>query len=169
MTINLTSIGVWVLRLVPALILLQTLFYKFSGAGESVFIFSELGMEPWGRIGSGVLELIAALLLLYPRTTFIGAALGMGLMAGAIFFHLTKWGIPVGANGGRFSFTHYWVLFACGNFFLFPGGEEPHFPNRFLEKKGNLKKKFCLLSKTHSILPKNPCPNPFFPLSRVPK
>jgi uncharacterized membrane protein YphA (DoxX/SURF4 family) len=114
MTINLTSIGIWVLRLVPALILLQTLFYKFSGADESVFIFSELGMEPWGRIGSGILELIAALLLLYPRTTFIGAALGMGLMAGAIFFHLTKLGISVQGDGGLLFIYALLVFISCG-------------------------------------------------------
>jgi uncharacterized membrane protein YphA (DoxX/SURF4 family) len=114
MTINLTSIGMWVLRLLPALILLQTLFYKFSGADESVFIFSELGMEPWGRIVSGVLELIAALLLLYPRTTFIGAALGMGLMAGAIFFHLTKLGISVRGDGGLLFIYALLVFISCG-------------------------------------------------------
>jgi uncharacterized membrane protein YphA (DoxX/SURF4 family) len=75
MKINWHTIGIWALRIVAALILLQTLFFKFSGAEESVYIFSTLGMEPWGRIGSGVLELIASVLILYPRTTFIGAAL----------------------------------------------------------------------------------------------
>ncbi|HEU0067985.1 MAG TPA: DoxX family protein [Nitrospiraceae bacterium] len=114
MTINLTSIGMWVLRLLPAIILLQTLFFKFSGADESVFIFSELGMEPWGRIGSGILELIAALLLLYPRTTFVGAALGMGLMAGAIFFHLTKLGVSVQGDGGLLFIYALLVFISCG-------------------------------------------------------
>ena len=114
MTINWTAIGLWALRILPALILLQTLFYKFSGADESVFIFSELGMEPWGRIGSGIAELIAALLLLYPRTTFIGAALGMGLMAGAIFFHLTKLGISVQGDGGLLFIYALLVFISCG-------------------------------------------------------
>ena len=100
MTINWNTIGIWALRLLPALIMLQTLFYKFSASEESVYIFSALGMEPWGRIGSGVMELIASVLLLYPRTTFIGAALGLGLMVGAIFFHLTKLGITVLGDGG---------------------------------------------------------------------
>ena len=100
MTVNWTTIRIWALRLLPALIMLQTLFYKFSASEESVYIFSSLGMEPWGRIGSGVMELIAAVLLLYPRTTFIGAALGLGLMSGAIFFHLTKLGIAVLGDGG---------------------------------------------------------------------
>ena len=103
MTMNWHTIGIWALRIVSAFILLQTLFYKFSGAEESIYIFSTLGMEPWGRIGSGVLELIASILILYPRTTFIGAALGAGLMSGAIFFHLTKLGIPV---RGRWVFSN---------------------------------------------------------------
>ena len=114
MTTKWTAIGIWVLRILPALILLQTLFYKFSGAGESVFIFSELGMEPWGRIGSGILELIAALLLLYPRTTHVGAALGMGLMAGAIFFHVTKLGISVQGDGGLLFIYALLVFISCG-------------------------------------------------------
>ena len=114
MTTKWTAIGIWVLRILPALILLQTLFYKFSGADESVFIFSELGMEPWGRIGSGIMELIAALLLLYPRTTHIGAALGMGLMAGAIFFHLTKLGISVRGDGGLLFVYALLVFISCG-------------------------------------------------------
>jgi uncharacterized membrane protein YphA (DoxX/SURF4 family) len=100
MTLNWTTIGIWALRIIAAFLLLQTLFFKFTGAEESVYIFSTLGMEPWGRIGSGVLELIASILILYPRTTFIGAALGAGLMSGAIFFHLTRLGISVKDDGG---------------------------------------------------------------------
>jgi len=118
MVINWNSIGTWALRLLPALIMLQTLFYKFSASEESVFIFSSLGMEPWGRIGSGVMELIAAVLLLYPRTTFIGAALGVGLMAGAIFFHLTKLGIVVLGDGGLL-FVYALLTFTCCAVLLF--------------------------------------------------
>jgi uncharacterized membrane protein YphA (DoxX/SURF4 family) len=110
MTINWTVTGLWILRIVAALILLQTLFFKFSGAEESIFIFSAIGMEPWGRIGTGVFELIAALLILYPRTTALGAALGMGLMSGAIFFHLTKLGIEVKGDGGLL-FTYAMLVF----------------------------------------------------------
>jgi uncharacterized membrane protein YphA (DoxX/SURF4 family) len=109
---NWTTAGIWVLRLLAALILLQTLFFKFSGAEESIYIFSTLGMEPWGRIGSGILELIASLLILYPKTTFIGAALGAGLMAGALFFHLTKLGIAVQGDGGQL-FIYALVVFIC--------------------------------------------------------
>jgi len=94
------SIVSWVLQVVVALILFQTLFFKFTGAEESKYIFSKLGMEPWGRIGSGVVELIAVILLLYPRTTTLGAILSMGVISGAIFGHLTKLGIVVKDDGG---------------------------------------------------------------------
>jgi putative oxidoreductase len=90
----------WVCQIVAAVILGQTLFFKFTGAPESVYIFSTLGAEPWGRIGSGVLELVATLLLLYPRTPAIGAALAVGLMAGAIGAHLTRLGIEVQGDKG---------------------------------------------------------------------
>ena len=110
---NWYTIGTWALRILAALILLQTLFFKFSGAEESVYIFSTLGMEPWGRIGSGVLELIASILILYPRTTFIGAALGSGLMSGAIFFHLTKLGWEVKNDGGQLFIYALLVFISC--------------------------------------------------------
>jgi uncharacterized membrane protein YphA (DoxX/SURF4 family) len=92
---------IWVLRLVAAVIMLQTLFFKFSGSEESVYIFKTLGMEPYGRIGSGVMELIASVLILYPKTTVYGAVMGIGLMTGAIFFHLTKLGLVVMDDGGQ--------------------------------------------------------------------
>ena len=90
----------WIVRVVAAIILLQTLFFKFSGAEESIYIFTKVGMEPWGRIGSGVAELIASILLLMPRTAWLGALLALGIMAGAIFFHLTTLGIAVMEDGG---------------------------------------------------------------------
>ena len=88
------------LQLAAAGILLQTLFFKFTGAEESVYIFSTLGMEPWGRIGSGVAELVAAALLLYPRTAAIGALLALAVMSGAIISHLTVLGLEVKNDGG---------------------------------------------------------------------
>lgn len=91
----------WILRGLAALILLQTLFFKFSGAEESVYIFSRLGVEPWGRIASGVAELVAALLILYPATTAFGALLAAGIMAGAVGAHLTVLGISVRGDGGQ--------------------------------------------------------------------
>ena len=90
----------WALQLAIAGILLQTLFFKFTGAEESVYIFRTVGAEPWGRIGSGVMELVAALLLLTPALAAYGAILTMGLMAGAILSHLTILGIEVKGDGG---------------------------------------------------------------------
>ena len=90
----------WLLQLAVAGILLQTLFFKFTGAEESVYIFTKLGAEPWGRIGSGVIELIASLLLLTPATAALGAIVTMGVMAGAIVSHLVVLGIDVKGDGG---------------------------------------------------------------------
>jgi putative oxidoreductase len=94
------TIFTWAARIIPALILLQTLFYKFTAALESVYIFEQLGMEPAGRIGIGIGELIAGIALLIPSFSWLGAVLAIGLMSGAIFFHLTKLGIAVQEDGG---------------------------------------------------------------------
>jgi len=96
-----SAILFWALRILSALIMLQTLFYKFTAAPESVYIFSQLGMEPYGRIGIGAMELVASILILIPGTTGYGALLAIGLMAGAIFFHLTRLGIVVQGDGGQ--------------------------------------------------------------------
>jgi uncharacterized membrane protein YphA (DoxX/SURF4 family) len=93
-------IASWTLQLIVAGILFQTLFFKFTAAPESVYIFSKLGLEPWGRIGSGVVELIAAVLLLIPATVTVGAILSMGVISGAILSHLTKLGIVVVNSDG---------------------------------------------------------------------
>lgn len=90
----------WICRIVAAAILLQTLFFKFTGAPESVYIFTRVGIEPWGRIGSGVAELIAAILLFVPGFVWLGAALAMGVMGGAILSHLTLLGIEVQGDHG---------------------------------------------------------------------
>jgi uncharacterized membrane protein YphA (DoxX/SURF4 family) len=90
----------WALQFVVAGILVQTLWFKFTGAPESVYIFSTLGMEPWGRIGSGVAELLAAILLLIPSTAALGAAIALGVILGALGAHLTKLGIEVQGDGG---------------------------------------------------------------------
>ena len=113
MKLNVSNIFTWLLRLLAAIIMLQTLYFKFSGAEESVYIFTKLGMEPYGRIGIGVMELIAAVLILYPRTTGIGALLGMGLMSGAIFFHLTKLGFVVMDDGGQLFIYAALVFVSC--------------------------------------------------------
>ena len=97
----------WVLQLAVAGILLQTLFFKFTGAEESVYIFSSVGqfigvaaVEPWGRIGSGVAELVASILLLIPATASLGAMLTIAVMGGAIASHLLILGIEVKGDGG---------------------------------------------------------------------
>jgi putative oxidoreductase len=95
------SITSWILQLVAAVILFQTLFFKFTGAKESIYIFSTVGMEPWGRIGSGVVELIASILLVIPATVTVGAIIALVTISGAIFFHLTKLGIALPAVNDR--------------------------------------------------------------------
>lgn len=108
----------WLARLVVAAILLQTLFFKFTGAAESVYIFKTVGQEPWGRYGSGVVELIASVLLFVPGWTAVGALLALGTMSGAIFFHLTKLGIVVQDDGGLL-FTLAIVVWVASAFILF--------------------------------------------------
>jgi len=97
----------WFLQLLVAGVLLQTLFFKFTGAEESVYIFTSVGrflniagVEPWGRIGSGVIELVASVLLLVPATVSIGAIVVIGVMSGAILSHLLILGIEVKGDGG---------------------------------------------------------------------
>lgn len=113
MTTKQKSIGIWLVKLIAAVILLQTLFFKFSAAPVSVYIFSELSMEPWGRIGTGILELIASVLLLIPAKALYGAFLGLGLMSGAIFFHLTKLGIEVQNDSGKLFMMALIVIAIC--------------------------------------------------------
>jgi len=88
------------LRVAVAIILIQTLRFKFTGHPDSIYIFTKVGIEPYGRIATGVAELIAGILLLIPRTVWMGAGLALGLMGGAIMSHLTKIGIEVNGDGG---------------------------------------------------------------------
>jgi hypothetical protein len=90
----------WTLQLLVAALLVQTLYFKFTGAPESVYIFTKLGAEPGGRIGTGVVELIVAVLLVVPATAAVGALLALGVISGALFAHLTKLGIVVQDDGG---------------------------------------------------------------------
>ena len=91
------AITSWILRLIVAVILSQTLFFKFSAAKESIYIFSTLGVEPWGRIGSGVFELIASILLFIPSTTTVGAAMALAATGSAILLHLVRLGVALTA------------------------------------------------------------------------
>src|SRR5216683_3896326 len=90
----------WICRIVAAVILAQTLFFKFTSAEESIYIFTKVGLEPWGRYGSGVAELIAATLLLTPRFAWAGALLALGVISGALVSHLTLLGIVVKDDRG---------------------------------------------------------------------
>jgi hypothetical protein len=128
-TQNATS---WILQLVVAGILLQTLFFKFTGAEESVYIFTTLGVEPWGRIGSGVVELVAALLLLMPAAAPFGAGLTMGLMLGAIASHLAILGIEVKGDGGLL-FGLAITAFTASAVVLFIRREQIPLVSRYLE------------------------------------
>ena len=107
------NVLLWFLRVIAAVIMLQTLFFKFTAAEESVYIFSKLGIEPWGRIGMGIGELIASILILIPVTTAFGAFLGLGLMSGALFFHLTKLGIVVMNDSGQLFIYALLVFVSC--------------------------------------------------------
>ena len=89
-----------ILRIVIAVILIQTLRFKFTAHEDSIYIFETIGLEPYGRIGIGILELIASILLLIPKTVWAGALLTLGLIGGAIMMHLTQLGIEVQNDGG---------------------------------------------------------------------
>ncbi len=91
-------------RSIAAVILLQTLYFKFTASPESVYIFTSVGMEPWGRIAVGILELIAGVMLVISATAWLGGLLALGLMGGALMMHLTKLGISVQGDGGYLFF-----------------------------------------------------------------
>jgi len=122
----------WICRVVAAVILLQTLFFKFTAAPESVYIFTKLGVflnhyvpslpvdetQVYARVGSGIMELIAATLLLLPRTVWVGAVLAMVATAGAIVSHLTFLGLVVLEDGGLL-FALAMIVFATSAVSLF--------------------------------------------------
>lgn len=121
----------WGARIIAALIMLQTLFFKFSGAEESVKIFSQLHAEPWGRIGSGVLELISAILILIPSTVWIGSVLAIGLMVGAILSHVAVIGV-FRDDGGQLFFYAVGVLICALYSFWKSKGQIPETIRRYL-------------------------------------
>jgi putative oxidoreductase len=112
-----------VLRLVAAIIMLQTLYFKFTGQPESIYIFSQVGMEPWGRIGTGVAELVASVLLLIPATVALGAVLAIGIMLGAVATHLFVLGIEVQGDGGQLFLYALVVLIASVILFVMHKGQ----------------------------------------------
>ncbi len=107
----------WICRVIAALIMLQTLYFKFTASPESVYIFTTAGMEPWGRILVGIFELVASVLLLINATAWLGALLGLGLMAGAIVMHLAVLGIVVQDDGGLL-FMYALIVAICSLYVL---------------------------------------------------
>jgi hypothetical protein len=122
------------LRLVAAAILLQTLFFKFSGAEESVWIFQQLGIEPWGRLGSGVAELLCAVLLIFPKTAWLGALGGLSVMSGALVSHLFILGIEVKGDGGLLFILALVVFICCAVTLWLQRGEMKSFFSKILGK-----------------------------------
>ena len=108
-----SNLFIWIIKLIAVIILVQTLYFKFTAAPESVFIFSTLGIEPFGRIGSGIVELIASILILIPRTTLLGAVLGFATMLGAIFSHIFVLGIEIQNDGGTLFVLAVITLLCC--------------------------------------------------------
>lgn len=121
----------WLARTIAALIMLQTLYFKFMAAPESVFIFTTVGMEPWGRIGVGVLELIASGLIILTATAWLGAGLALGLMTGAIGMHFTLLGIEVQGDGGYLFFLALAVSLCSVYILWYDQAKVQEFVNRF--------------------------------------
>lgn len=106
----------WACRIIAALIMLQTLYFKFTGAPESIYIFSQVGMEPEGRIATGIAELLASILILIPKTSLIGASLALFIMIGAIATHIAIIGIEVMNDGGQLFI--YALIVALASFYI---------------------------------------------------
>ncbi len=125
----------WLCRVTAAVILLQTLFFKFTGAPESVYIFTKIGMEPWGRYGTGVVELIASVLLLSRCHAWLGALLALGVISGAIVSHLTVLGIVVQDDGGLLFALAVTVFVTCAITAWLHRDQIPFLPARFKTHK----------------------------------
>lgn len=106
----------WACRIIATVIMVQTLYFKFTGAPESVYIFSQVGMEPEGRIATGIAELLASVLILIPKTSLIGASLALFIMIGAIATHISILGIEVMNDGGRLFI--YAIIVALASFYI---------------------------------------------------
>jgi hypothetical protein len=107
------KILITIAAIIAAIILLQTLYFKFTAQPESVYIFTQLGLEPYGRIGSGIFELIAGILLLLPKTRIYGSILGLGVISGALFSHLFVLGFEVQNDGGTLFYLALTVFLCC--------------------------------------------------------
>lgn len=91
----------WILQIVVAVLLAQASVFKLISDPDTVSLFTKLGMEPHGRIMTGIFELLACILLLIPVSSIYGALLAAGLMSGALLGHITKLGFtgPEGELG----------------------------------------------------------------------
>ncbi len=123
----------WTLRAVAAGIMLQTLYFKFTAQPESVYIFSSIGAEPFGRIASGIAELIASILLLIPSRSWMGALLGVGVMVGAIATHLLILGIEVMGDGGQLFYMALITFLSCGIILWFEKATALHFIQQIIK------------------------------------
>ncbi|MDQ8202209.1 DoxX family protein [Pelagicoccus sp. SDUM812003] len=132
-----TSVLSWIAQIVAAVIFAQTLFFKFAGAEESVYIFSTLGVEPWGRWLAGISELVAAGLLMHPRLSWLGAMVGVGVMLGAIASHLLVLGIEVQDDGGLLFSLALVATVACGMCIALRRSQWKPFGIRILEVIGS--------------------------------
>ncbi len=130
------NIIVNIAAIVVAIILLQTLYFKFTAQPESVYIFSTLGIEPYGRIGSGVFELITSILLLIPKTRVYGSVLGIGVISGAILSHLFVLGIEVQNDGGTLFLLALAVFFSCLYILIAERETAMRLINQLLNRKG---------------------------------
>lgn len=126
------NIILWIARIGAAIILLQTLFFKFSGSQESVYIFTKVGMEPWGRIVTGIVELVASVLILIPKTSRYGALAALLTMGGAIYFHFTTIGVEVMGDGGKLFILAIAVIFCSVTIIALDGN------NRFRIKRRDM-------------------------------
>ena len=124
----------WLLQIIAAFIMLQTLYFKFSGHEESVYIFSTLGIEPYGRIGSGIVELIASVLLLIPSLAWIGAGISVGTMMGAIMAHLLFIGVEVKSDGGYLFILALVVLFSSIGILIIRNADGKELLNKIIKK-----------------------------------
>lgn len=124
----------WALRLTVSAILLQTLYYKFTAHPDSVHIFSALGVEPWGRIGLGIVELITSVLILIPKTKMIGMVNSLGIILGAIFSHILVLGFNVSNDGGKLFTLAIIVFIASGSFLILHQNELKSLIHRFTKK-----------------------------------
>jgi hypothetical protein len=135
----------WTLQIIAAAILGQTLFFKFSAAEESVYLFRQLGLEPWGRLGTGVAELVAVVLLLVPRTVTLGALLALGIISGAIASHLTRLGLVVRDDGGLLFALALTVFAASAAILVLRRAQIPFFGGFFRPMEG-----FATPARSHS-------------------